>query len=74
MECRLVQITEFGQMPTGGFLIIGEVVFFHIRDELWNGNQIDGSKLKAIARLGGAGNLYCRTRDMFEMKRPYEPY
>jgi flavin reductase (DIM6/NTAB) family NADH-FMN oxidoreductase RutF len=69
MECRLLQILEFGEIPTGGHMALGEVVLVHIKEELWVGDQIDPFQLKAIGRLGG--ELYCRTIDVFEMKRPY---
>ena len=68
MECRALQIMEFGKVPEGGHVIIGEVLVVHIKDELWAGDQIDISKLKAIGRLGG--DLYCRTTNRFEMHRP----
>jgi len=68
MECRLLQILEFGDLPRRGSFIIGEVVQVHIRDEFCINNEIQMSKLKAIARMGG--ELYCRTTDIFEMKRP----
>lgn len=68
MECKLVQFLEFGEVPTGSHIIIGEIVLAHIRDELWSGDQIDISKWKPIGRLGG--QLYCRMTDRFEMKRP----
>ena len=74
MECKLVQILEFGECPTGGFLVIGEVILFHIQDQLWADGQVDVSKLHAIARLGGSGSQYCRTRDIFVLQRPYKPY
>ncbi len=69
MECTLLQVTEFGTFPTGGHMVIGEVVLVHVRDDLWNGESVDMERVKAIGRLGG--ELYCRTRDIFEMKRPY---
>ncbi|UCF85865.1 MAG: flavin reductase family protein [Desulfobacteraceae bacterium] len=69
MECKVLEILEFGVIPTGGHLVIGEVLLAHLREDLWDGNQIDIYKLKAIGRLGG--ELYCRTTDIFEMKRPY---
>jgi flavin reductase (DIM6/NTAB) family NADH-FMN oxidoreductase RutF len=69
MECTLLQVVEFGTFPTGGHMVIGEVVLVHVRDDLWNGDSIDIGKLKAIGRLGG--ELYCRTTDIFQMKRPY---
>ena len=68
MECKMLQITAFGGVPMGSNVIIGEVVLFHVKDELWAGDQIDASKLKAIGRLGG--QLYCRTTDSFELERP----
>lgn len=71
MECRLVQIIEFGDARRTGF-IIGEVVRVHIKDEVYINGEVDPSKLKAIGRLGGA--LYCRTTDIFEMESPHKEY
>lgn len=68
MECKLVQIIEFGEIPTGANVVIGEVILVHIRDELWANDHIEISKLKVIGRLGG--DMYCRMTDVFEMKRP----
>ena len=71
MECRLVQILEFGDARRTGF-IIGEVVRVHIKDEVYINGEVDPSKLKALGRLGGA--LYCRTTDIFEMESPHKEY
>jgi flavin reductase (DIM6/NTAB) family NADH-FMN oxidoreductase RutF len=68
MECRVLEIKEFGKVPEGGHLIIGEILVVHVEDEFWAGDQIDGAKLKAIGRLGG--DFYCRTTSTFEMHRP----
>ncbi len=68
MECRALQITEFGKVPEGGHVIIGEVLIVHVEDKLWAGDQIDVAKLKAVGRMGG--DFYCRTTSMFEMHRP----
>lgn len=68
MECKLLQILEFGEISTGSNVVIGEVVLVHVKDELWADDQIDISKWKPIGRLGG--QLYCRMTDRFEMKRP----
>ncbi|RPJ05929.1 MAG: flavin reductase family protein [Deltaproteobacteria bacterium] len=68
MECRLLQILNFGEAPTGSHIIIGEIVLLHVKDELWCKDQIDILQWKAIGRLGG--NFYCRTRDIFQMKPP----
>ncbi|MBI2907227.1 MAG: flavin reductase family protein [Chloroflexi bacterium] len=71
MECRLMQVLEFGKDPDISSFIIGEVVFFHVRDELLENGYVNMHELKALGRLGS--ELYCRTKDIFEMKRPY-PY
>ena len=67
MECRLVQILEFGQAPRRASFIIGEVVRVHVKDEIWVNGQIEMAKLRAIGRLGG--QLYCHTADMFEIEK-----
>lgn len=69
MECKVVQILEFGEFPRISRFIIGEVVLVHIKDEYLINGEIDKSKLKAIGRLGGT--LYCRTADTFEMERKF---
>jgi flavin reductase (DIM6/NTAB) family NADH-FMN oxidoreductase RutF len=71
MECRLMQILEFGQPPHVSNYIIGEVLLVHVREDVWVDGVIKASKVKAIARLGE--DLYCRTGDVFEMKRPLGP-
>jgi flavin reductase (DIM6/NTAB) family NADH-FMN oxidoreductase RutF len=71
LECKLLQVLDFGEVPTGSHVVIGEVVLAHIHDELWAGDQIDISKWRPIGRLGG--QLYCRMTDRFEMKRPDVP-
>jgi len=68
MECRLIQILEYGEFPGIQSFVIGEVIQFHIEDRFWVNGEIQSSMLKAIGRMGG--DLYCRTRDIFEMKRP----
>ena len=66
MECKLVQILEFGEFPTISNLIIAEVVRVHIKDELVVDGRVKTAHLKAIGKLGE--ELYCRTTDTFEMK------
>jgi len=69
MECRLVQSLEFGEVPDKTSFIIGEVLRVHVSDELLVEGKIQMSKLRPLGRLGGSG-LYCRTTDLFVMKRP----
>jgi len=68
MECRLVQIVEVSAKPLGGSLVLGEVLRFHVDDELFNNYKIDPDTLKPIGRMGGP--TYTRTTDRFDMERP----
>jgi len=68
MECKLTQIVRIGSGPGGGCTVFGEIVRFHIADELFNNFRIDPDKLQAIARMGGP--TYARTRDRFDLARP----
>ena len=65
-ECVLHKHFEIGTDPTD--LIIGEVVQFHVKDELYSNGAIDQGKFRPIARMGG--NFYSRTNDLFELERP----
>lgn len=68
LECRLRQIVRVSDQPGGGNLILGDVLRFHIQDDLLDGFKIDPDKLRAIGRMGGL--TYCRTQDRFNMVRP----
>ena len=70
MECRVLQIIEFGKVPTMYSCIIGEVLRVHVQDKFYNKRTKRVSGLRAIGRLGGEQDLYCRGQDTFEMKRP----
>jgi flavin reductase (DIM6/NTAB) family NADH-FMN oxidoreductase RutF len=69
MECRVRQIVPIGSGPIAANLVIGEVVMIHLDDRILGDNgRVDPRRLKSIARLGG--DYYCRSTDLFEMKRP----
>ena len=68
MECRLVQIVHVSPKPLGGSLVLGEVLRFHIVDEIFSNYKIDPDKLGAIGRMGGP--TYARVTDRFDMERP----
>lgn len=70
MECKVIQILEFGEPPRVSRFIIGEVILVHIRDEYVTASgEFDKDKFMPIGRLGGT--LYCWTRDRFEMERTF---
>jgi flavin reductase (DIM6/NTAB) family NADH-FMN oxidoreductase RutF len=64
MECKLFQHIE---LPRSS-IILGEVLCFHIKDEVWDGHGIIHDVLQPIGRL--AGSAYCKTETVFDMPRP----
>jgi flavin reductase (DIM6/NTAB) family NADH-FMN oxidoreductase RutF len=68
MECRLRQIIEISDRPSGGSIVLGEVMRFHVREDLVENFRIDPEKLSAVGRMGGPS--YVRTHDRFDLKRP----
>ena len=69
LECRLRQVVPIGEGPMSANLVIGEVVAIHIDESvIGDDGRVDPRKLRTIARLGG--DWYCRTSDLFALKRP----
>lgn len=68
MECRLRQIIEISPLPGGGNLVLGDVLLFHIREDLLANGKIDPDRLRAVGRMGGP--TFVRTHDRFDMPRP----
>jgi flavin reductase (DIM6/NTAB) family NADH-FMN oxidoreductase RutF len=66
-ECKLRQILDFGDPPTGSF-VIGEIVSLHMDDGVLREGRLDGNALDLIGRLGGT--QYSRTQPRFDMHRP----
>jgi flavin reductase (DIM6/NTAB) family NADH-FMN oxidoreductase RutF len=69
MECKLQQVIYIGDGSVGsGSVVLGTVVQFHVREDLYHSGRIETTELKPVARLAGAA--YCPVRDTFELKRP----
>jgi len=61
-ECQTIQIVPVGTSS----LVIGEVVYIVVQDELLNERfYVNPDKLQAIGRM--AGSQYCRTQERFEI-------
>src|SRR3989339_690186 len=71
LECRLMQVMEFGTSPRIHNFIVGEIILVHVQDDLLVEGVIKADRTNAIGRLGE--DFYCRTQDVFEMKRPLLP-
>jgi flavin reductase (DIM6/NTAB) family NADH-FMN oxidoreductase RutF len=66
MECRLSRVIKVGSQPA--YLILGEIVLFHLREDVLTDGRIDVGKLRPVARLGGSE--YANLCDVFSMVRP----
>lgn len=63
-ECSIYDFLDVGRSS----LILGEVVYVHVDDEVTTAGKLDVNKLDAVGRL--SGSLYTSTRDRFSMERP----
>ena len=68
LECRLHRSMVIGEPPSATHLLVGEVLFAHVRDDLWAEGMIDAEKLKPIARLGA--NLFATLGRVIAIDRP----
>jgi flavin reductase (DIM6/NTAB) family NADH-FMN oxidoreductase RutF len=68
MECKLLQVIYVGREPGAGVIVLGEVVRFHVREDLIDDFRVDPDGLDAVGRM--AGNTWVRTRDRIELIRP----
>ncbi|GAB6072058.1 flavin reductase family protein [Venenivibrio stagnispumantis] len=67
IECKKFAIIEIADMG----LIIGEILRYHIRDDLINEKgYVDTSKLKIVGRLGSADYCLITKENIFTLKRP----
>ncbi len=65
LECKVMFSVELSEGLNLQKVVFGEVVLFHVKDELCRDGAIQPRLLKPIARLGT--NLYSHTTDIFEM-------
>lgn len=69
MECKLLQIVPVGQGPLSANVCIGEVLCFHVADDLLEADgAVSLEKADLVGRLGGAG--YSTIRDRFSLSKP----
>lgn len=70
LECKLFTIVSHGEGPFRANYVIGEVVYFHVSQEVWRNGTIEPALVDVIGRMGGA--WYCRAapENMFELERP----
>jgi len=70
-ECKVNQIIELGQEGGAGSLIICEIVYAHIDEELIDKDgKIDPFKLDAVSRLGNSWYSRVDHNSIFEIPKP----
>ena len=75
LECRTHVVVPLGNAPHDTRLIVGEVVWIHLREDVLEdagadpaGILVDAERLQPIARLGK--NLYSKLGERFALDRP----
>ncbi|MCY0877162.1 MAG: flavin reductase family protein [Firmicutes bacterium] len=69
MECKLLQTVDVGEGPGSASVVIGQVIYLHVRDDLVQDFKIETADLHPVARL--AGHMYTRVNSttVFELIR-----
>ena len=70
MECRLHQVVELGTGPGSGLMLIGEVLCFHVQEDLLKGDLPDTPKLDHVGRNGGAFYTRASGTAVFQVPKP----
>jgi flavin reductase (DIM6/NTAB) family NADH-FMN oxidoreductase RutF len=70
MECRLFQIVSHGAGANAANYVIGEVVYFHIAQQLMENGEIDPTQVQYLSRMGGNWYDLVSANSMFELVRP----
>ncbi|MDK1388056.1 flavin reductase family protein [Sinorhizobium sp. 8-89] len=71
LECRMTEIfrpKSLDGVVSDSYVVFGEVVGIHIRDEAIRDGRFDAATVRPLARLGYMD--YCDGGDVFEMVRP----
>ena len=70
LECTFLQHVQFSDKPAGGNLLLGEIICFHAREDIYNDlGQIDPAKVDQVSRMGM--NWYSRANQgLFDLPAP----
>jgi flavin reductase (DIM6/NTAB) family NADH-FMN oxidoreductase RutF len=67
-ECTLREIIHLGDLPTGGTLVLLDVKFVYVRDDLYSAEGINQELIDSVGKMGGDG--YSPTSDYIALNRP----
>ena len=70
MECQFTEHIQFSDQPAGGNLLLGEIVYFHAKEDVFDeSGKIDPHKVDQVARMGY--DWYSRAKEgLFELSAP----
>ena len=74
IECKLHQIVSHGEGQMSACYVIGEVVYFHVAESLFDNDAVDPRRIDYIGRMGGDWYSRVSPEAMFELGRPLPPH
>jgi flavin reductase (DIM6/NTAB) family NADH-FMN oxidoreductase RutF len=67
-ECTLREIMPISDLPTGGTVILLDVKFVYVRDDLYGNGLINQQLVDSVGKLGG--DSFSLTTEKVELSRP----
>lgn len=67
-ECSLREVIPVSDLATGGTVILLDVKFVYVRDDLYNDGNIDQELIDSVGKMGG--DYFSFTTNHVELKRP----
>ncbi|MEN9502173.1 MAG: hypothetical protein RI964_1458 [Pseudomonadota bacterium] len=67
-ECRLRDILSISDLPSGGKLMLLDVIGIHVDDRIFINGAINPQLIDTVGKMGG--DHYSYTREQFELARP----
>jgi flavin reductase (DIM6/NTAB) family NADH-FMN oxidoreductase RutF len=67
-ECTLREVIPVSDLPTGGTVILLDVKYVYVRDDLYNDGGINQKSIDSVGKMGG--DYFSFTTENVELKRP----
>ncbi len=67
-ECSLREVISISDLPSGGTVVLLDVKFIYVRDDLYKNGSIDQQLVDSVGKMGG--DHFSLTSKNVELKRP----
>lgn len=67
-ECTLREIIPVSDLPTGGTIVLLDVKFVYVRDDLYSDGNINQNLIDSVGKMGG--DIFSFTTNNVKLKRP----